>query len=67
MRTSMIVWLKEVTIDVGVASFILGFGTAWFVPDLSPTQLTVAVVLLILGVLLFIVSGFIALALGGIE
>jgi len=63
----MIVWLKEVTIDVGVASFILGFGTAWFVPELNPTQLSVAVVLLITGFLLFIVSAFIALALGGLE
>jgi hypothetical protein len=60
----MWLWLKDACIDVGVGFFVLGFGTAWFVPDLTSTQLSMAVVLLVLGVVLFFASAFIALAIG---
>lgn len=57
-------WMRDAFIDIGVGAFILGFGTAWFVENLNPTQFSVAVVLLVLGVVLFIASAFIAFVLG---
>lgn len=56
--------MRDASIDCGVGAFILGFGTAWFVPDLNVTQLSVAVVLSVIGIFLFITSACIALMLG---
>ena len=57
-------WMKDAFIDIGVGAFILGFGTTWFVADLSPTQLQMAVVLLVIGAILLFVSLALAWAVG---
>ena len=58
------VWLKDATLDVGVAFFVLGLGTQLFSTSLDSGSLSASVVLLVIGFVLVAVSVVIAVMLG---
>jgi|GEM_PF-1478156 len=65
MNRSMLRWLEEFMKDIGVAWFILGFGTTIFTNSMTVSQIQAAVIFLVLGIFLVVLSAILCHLLGG--